>query len=83
MIYEPSANGCAYCNNSGYRGRIGVYEIMPITQALRDIISRGGGADEIQKVALKEGLTTLHLSAAKLVLKGITSVAEVERVAAE
>ena len=56
---------------------------MPITQALRDIISRGGGADEIQKVALKEGLTTLHLSAAKLVLKGITSVAEVERVAAE
>ena len=83
LIYEPSANGCAYCNNSGYRGRIGVYEIMPITQALRDIISRGGGADEIQKVALKEGLTTLHLSAAKLVLKGITSVAEVERVAAE
>lgn len=83
MIYEPSENGCAYCNNSGYRGRIGVYEIMPITPALREIISRGGGAEEIQNAALKEGLTTLRLGAAKLVLKGITSIAEVERVAAE
>ncbi len=83
MIYEPSENGCAYCNNSGYRGRIGVYEIMPITPALREIISRGGGAEEIQNAALKEGLTTLRLGAAKLVLKGITSITEVERVAAE
>lgn len=83
MIYVPSEGGCAYCNNSGYRGRIGVYEIMPITPALREVISRGGGAEEIQKVALKEGLTTLRLGAAKLVLKGITSISEVERIAAE
>ncbi len=82
-IYEPSSKGCNYCNNSGYRGRIGVYEIMPITPALREVISRGGGAEEIQKVALKEGLTTLRLGAAKLVLKGITSISEVERIAAE
>lgn len=83
MIYVPSEKGCAYCNNTGYRGRIGVYEIMPITPALREVISRGGGAEEIQKVALKEGLTTLRLGAAKLVLKGITSISEVERIAAE
>ncbi len=83
MIYEPSESGCVYCNNSGYRGRIGVYEIMPITPALREVISRGGGAEEIQKVALKEGLTTLRLGAAKLVLKGVTSISEVERIAAE
>ncbi len=82
-IYEPSEKGCAYCNNSGYRGRIGVYEIMPITPALREAISRGDGAEDIQKVALKEGLTTLRLGAAKLVLKGITSISEVERIAAE
>ncbi len=56
---------------------------MPITPALREIISRGGGAEEIQNAALKEGLTTLRLGAAKLVLKGITSITEVERVAAE
>lgn len=83
VIYEPSENGCVYCNNTGYRGRIGVYEIMPITPALREAISRGEGAEEIQKVALKEGLTTLRLGAAKLVLKGITSISEVERIAAE
>lgn len=83
VIYEPSEGGCVYCNNSGYRGRIGVYEIMPITAALREAISRGDGAEEIQKVALKEGLTTLRLGAAKLVLKGITSISEVERIAAE
>lgn len=83
MIYVPSEKGCAYCNNTGYRGRIGVYEIMPITPALREVISRGGGAEEIQKVALKEGLTTLRLGAAKLVLKGVTSISEVERIAAE
>lgn len=82
-IYEPSEKGCAYCNNSGYRGRIGVYEIMPVTPALREAISRGDGAEDIQKVALKEGLTTLRLGAAKLVLKGITSISEVERIAAE
>lgn len=83
MIYEPSESGCAYCDNSGYRGRIGVYEIMPITPTLREVISRGGGAEEIQKTALKEGLTTLRLGAAKLVLKGVTSISEVERIAAE
>lgn len=82
-IYAPGPEGCVYCNNSGYRGRIGVYEIMPITPTLRDCISRGVGAEEIQKVALKEGLTTLRVGAAKLVLKGITSITEVERVAAE
>lgn len=83
LIYKPSESGCVYCNNSGYRGRIGVYEIMPITAPLREVISRGGGAEEIQNVALKEGLTTLRLGATKLVLKGITSINEVERIAAE
>lgn len=83
IIYEPKIGGCAYCNGTGYRGRIGVYEVMPITGILRDIISSGAGADEIQKTALKEGMTTLRLGAAKLVLKGVTSITEVERIAME
>ncbi len=81
VIYE--AGGCAACNGTGYRGRIGVYEIMPITPAIRRIVSAGGNADEIQKVALEEGLTTLRMGAAKLVLKGITTINEVERIATE
>ncbi|MBO4396883.1 MAG: Flp pilus assembly complex ATPase component TadA [Eubacterium sp.] len=80
-IYE--AGGCAACNQTGYRGRIGVYEIMPVTPALRKIIAAKGNADEIQDVALKEGLTTLRMGAAKLVLQGITTINEVERIATE
>lgn len=82
-IYEPGGGGCAFCNGTGYRGRIGVYEIMPITPEIRRVISAGGGAEEIQKVALGQGMTTLRLGAAKLVLNGVTSIAEVERIATE
>lgn len=82
-IYEPGGGGCAFCNGTGYRGRIGVYEIMPITPEIRRVISAGGGAEEIQKVALQQGMTTLRLGAAKLVLNGVTSIAEVERIATE
>lgn len=83
VIYEPKHKGCAFCNNTGYRGRIGVYEIMPISPEIRKVISRGGSADEIQKVALAEGMTTLRMGAAKLVLNGVTSITEVERIATE
>lgn len=82
-IYEPGGQGCAFCNGTGYRGRIGVYEIMTVSPEVRKVIADGGGADEIQKVALSEGMTTLRIGAAKLVLQGVTSIAEVERIATE
>ena len=56
---------------------------MTISKEIRKVITAGGGADEIQKTALSEGMTTLRLGAAKLVLKGVTSISEVERIAAE
>lgn len=82
-IYEPSVKGCTYCNGTGYRGRIGVYEILSVTPAIRQVVASGGSAAEIQKVALGEGMTTLRIGAAKLVLQGVTSISEVERIAAE
>ncbi len=82
-IYEPGGGTCAFCNGTGYRGRIGVYEIMPVSGNIRRVIAAGGGAEEIQKVALQEGMTTLRHGAAKLVLQGVTSISEVERIAAE
>lgn len=82
-IFEPNRQGCAYCNSTGYRGRIGVYEIMTVSPEIRKVISAGSGADEIQRVALAEGMTTLRVGAAKLVLNGVTSIAEVERIATE
>jgi type IV pilus assembly protein PilB len=56
---------------------------MSVSPAIRHVIVNEGGADEIQKVALSEGMTTLRLGAAKLVLQGVTSIAEVERIATE
>jgi type IV pilus assembly protein PilB len=83
IIYDPKDGGCAYCNGTGYRGRIGVYEIMSVTDKIRDVIGMGARADEIQKAALQEGMTTLRIGAAKLVLKGITSINEVERISVD
>lgn len=82
-IYEPGSGGCTYCNGTGFRGRIGVYEIMTVSPAVRRTIAAQSGAEAIQKVALSEGMTTLRLAAAKLVLQGVTSISEVERIAAD
>jgi type IV pilus assembly protein PilB len=73
-IYE--AVGCDKCDNTGYVGRIGIYEIMTVTQTIRDLINRHATAIEIQKAAQAEGMHTLRESAAKLVLEGTTSYRE-------
>ncbi len=78
MIYEPC--GCPRCDGAGFRGRIGVYEIMEVTQSLKSIISKNGSAEEIKKKALEEGMSTLRMSATRYVLEGITSVQEMMRV---
>ena len=77
-VYEPC--GCPRCDNTGFRGRIGVYEIMEVTQPLKTIISKGGTAEEIKNKALEEGMSTLRMSATKYVLEGITSIPEMMRV---
>lgn len=77
-VYEPC--GCTQCNNTGYWGRIGVYEIMAISQKIKDVISKHGSADDIEKAALDEGMHTLRLSASKFVIDGITSYSEMERI---
>lgn len=81
LIYEPG--GCGLCNESGYYGRIGVYEIMPITQKLREIISKHGTADDISEVALSEGMNTLRMSVVKYVLDGTTTLSEMKRISFE
>jgi type IV pilus assembly protein PilB len=77
-IYEPC--GCPKCDNTGYRGRIGVYEIMKMSPKLKTIISKREGADKIKAQALAEGMHTLHMSATDYVLEGITSYPEMIRV---
>lgn len=77
-IYEPC--GCPRCEGTGFKGRIGVYEIMEVSQQLKTIISKNGSAEDIKNKALEEGMNTLRMSATKYVLEGITSVPEMMRV---
>ncbi len=77
-IYEPC--GCAKCENTGFKGRIGVYEIMRMTPALKKIISRREGADVLKDKAIEEGMRTLRMSGSAYVLDGTTSFAEVVRI---
>ena len=78
IIYEPQ--GCPLCNYTGYSGRIGVYEMMPVSRALQAVIASGATADVIEKQALKEGMLTLKMGAAKHVVDGITSIAEMNKI---
>lgn len=77
-IYKPS--GCSSCDNNGYKGRIGVYEIMEVTLPVRKVIAAGEDAEHIKQAALKEGMYTLRMSAANYVMDGITSISEMIKV---
>ena len=77
-IYEPC--GCSKCDNTGFKGRIGVYEIMKMSPRLKTIISKRQGADAIKEQALQEGMYTLRMSATEYVLDGTTSFNEMVKV---
>lgn len=78
IVYEPC--GCDECNR-GYRGRIAIYEIMPITSSIRRVLHETVTADEIQRVAVAEGMNTLRMAGANNVIDGVTSIEEMVRVA--
>ena len=77
-IHEPC--GCSQCEKTGYRGRVGVYEILEMSPTLKHIISKNGSAEEIKEQALKEGMHTLRMSATRHVLDGTTSINEMMKV---
>lgn len=72
--------GCAFCGHTGYRGRLGVYEVMTITPKVRDLINSGASSSAIKQAAIKEGLKTLKFNCARLVLDGSTTLSEMLRV---
>ncbi len=78
VIYEPK--GCPLCNDTGYSGRIGVYEMMAVSPSLQVVIAKGATADVIEKQALAEGMSTLRMSAGRHVLNGITSIEEMKKI---
>ena len=70
-------SGCVDCNNSGYRGRQGVYEVMTMSPRLRDLVLERGSAIDIKRAAIEEGMLTLRRDAIEKLKRGITSVQEV------
>ncbi|MGC8718617.1 MAG: type IV-A pilus assembly ATPase PilB [Thermodesulforhabdaceae bacterium] len=77
------ARGCPACNNTGYRGRIALYEVMPIHDEIQELILANAPAAEIKKEAIRLGMKTLRLSGINKVRDGITSIEEVVRATAK
>jgi len=68
--------GCEICNQSGYKGRVAIYEVLPITPGVKDVMLRNGSSDEIKKQAIKEGMKTLRMCALTKVAQGLTTLEE-------
>jgi type IV pilus assembly protein PilB len=77
-----TAKGCVQCTN-GYKGRVGIYQVMPCSEQIGRIIMEGGNAIQIAEEAKKEGVVDLRTSALKKVKDGITSLEEINRVTIE
>lgn len=77
QLFGPKEDGCDQCNG-GYKGRVGIYQVMPITDAISRIIMENGNAIDIADQAKKEGVNDLRRSGILKVMQGLTSVAEVE-----
>lgn len=77
-LYRPC--GCGHCNQTGYKGRIGVYEIMTITPKVRQAIARNGSTEDIKNAALSEGMHTLRMSSSAMAIRGVTSFSEMLKV---
>jgi type IV pilus assembly protein PilB len=71
--------GCSNCGQSGYKGRVGLYEVMPITPDMRAMILKGASSDEVAKQARLEGMITLRDDGIDKIIKGVTTVEELMR----
>ncbi len=78
VAYEPV--GCSRCKGTGYKGRLGLYEVMPITDEIRSMAIERTSSEEIGRVAVEQGMTVLREDGFERVKQGVTSIAEVARV---
>jgi len=87
-LYQPKAQlklykgkGCAYCNQTGYFGRVGIFEVLPISEKISKLILEQASSSAIEKQAIEEGMVTMIQDGYSKVLEGITTIEEVLRVA--
>ncbi len=76
-VYKPV--GCKHCNNTGYKGRIGLFEVLEVTEEIQELILSGASSAEIRRKAIEEGMITLRRSGLEKIKQGITSIEEVVR----
>jgi type IV pilus assembly protein PilB len=72
--------GCSVCNGSGYKGRIALYEVLPIGPEIKEMVLEGASPDELKKTGVRLGMKTLRMSGLTKVTEGVTTVEEVLRV---
>jgi type IV pilus assembly protein PilB len=78
-VVPKKGAGCERCNNTGYKGRVGLYEVMEITEELRELILVGASGLELKRKAVEEGMITLRRSGLRKVIEGVTTIEEVAR----
>ena len=78
-VTPMKGTGCERCNNTGYKGRVGLYEVMEVTEELRELVLVGASAVELRRKAVDEGMITLRQSGLRKVKDGMTTIEEVVR----
>jgi type IV pilus assembly protein PilB len=73
-VYQGA--GCDYCNDSGYKGRVAIYEVLEMSPLVKDLVLKNASADEIKKQAIKDGMKTLRMCALTKVAQGLTTLEE-------
>jgi len=77
IVYK--GKGCSNCGQTGYKGRVGLYEVMPISPTIRNMILKGASSDEVARQAKEEGMKTLRDDGIEKIKKGITTIEELMR----
>ena len=72
--------GCNLCSNTGYKGRIALYEVMPFTDPLKELVLQGASTAEVKAEAIRNGMKSLRMSGIEKLLGGVSTVEEVLRV---
>jgi type IV pilus assembly protein PilB len=78
-VVPNKGRGCEKCNHTGYKGRVGLYEVMEVTEELRELILVGASSLELRRKAVDEGMLTLRSSGLRKVKDGVTTIEEIVR----
>ena len=76
-LKPKKGSGCSHCNNTGYKGRVAIYEVLSMSPGVKEMVLKSASSDEIKKQAIRDGMKTLRMSALTKFAQGLTTLAEV------